>query len=473
MPTGRLVRVAVDDLDVLVGHTQALGHHLREGGLVALAVAVGAGQDLDLAGVGEADLGTLPQAHARAERADDRRRGDAAGLDVAGDADAAQPAAPLGFRLAGREALVVGELERLIQRRLVVARVVHEGHRRLVREGVLRDEVLPAELGRVHPDLARRLVEQDLEQERGLGPAGAAVGVHRRGVGVVGLHVGVDRRRLVLAGQQRRVEVGRDAGAEGGHVGADVRLRVHPQRQDVALLVGRELGVGDVVAAVRVGEEGLAALRGPLHRPAADLLAGPEDDALLAVDEDLGAEAAAHVGRHHAQLVLGRHADEGRDDQPVDVRVLRRDVERVALHAGVVVADRGARLERVRRQAVVGEVDPGDVGGPGDRGVGRRLVADLPVVDQVVRRRRRGPRTPGVVRLVDAGDGRAAARSRPRAPRPRPWPAGRCRRRRRPPGRRRSAPSPAPGAGAGPSSWATRPSTSPASRRCCCRARRP
>ena len=155
-----LVGVAVDDVDVLVGHAQLLGDHLRQGGLVALAVAVGAGHHLHLAGVGEADLRALPQADAGAERAHHRRGGDAAGLDVAGEADAAQLAAPLGLGLARREAGIVGELQRLVERRLVVADVVHQRHGRLVGEGVLRDEVLAAELGRVLAQLVRRLVHQ-------------------------------------------------------------------------------------------------------------------------------------------------------------------------------------------------------------------------------------------------------------------------------------------------------------------------
>ena len=49
---------------------------------------------------------------------------------------------------------------------------------------------------------------------------------------------------------------------------------LHPQRQDLAVLVERQLGVGDVVAAVRVGQEGLGAVGGPLHRPA-DLASRP------------------------------------------------------------------------------------------------------------------------------------------------------------------------------------------------------
>ena len=66
---------------------------LREGRLVALAVAVRAGQHLDRADGVDPHFGRFPQADAGAERADRRRRRDAAGLDVAAHADAAQLAA--------------------------------------------------------------------------------------------------------------------------------------------------------------------------------------------------------------------------------------------------------------------------------------------------------------------------------------------------------------------------------------------
>ena len=131
---------------------------------------------------------------------------------------------------------------------------------------------------------------------------------------------------------------------------------MHLERGEVAVGVHRQLGVGDVVAAVGVGEEALAALGGPLHRPA-DPLRRQQADALLGVDEDLGAEAAADVRRDDAQLVLGRDADERRDHQARDVRVLAGGVEREAVGAAVVLADRGARLDRVRHQAVVDQLD--------------------------------------------------------------------------------------------------------------------
>ena len=102
---------------------------------MALAVAVRTGEDFDGADRIDADLGGFPQADAGAEAADRLRRRDAAGLDVAGDADAAQLAFGLGLRLAGGEAGVVDRLHRGIQRGAEIADVIGHDHGRLVREG--------------------------------------------------------------------------------------------------------------------------------------------------------------------------------------------------------------------------------------------------------------------------------------------------------------------------------------------------
>ena len=280
---------------------------------------VRAGQHLDGADRVDPHLGRFPQADAGAERAHRGRRRDAAGLDVGGEADAAQLAVAGALALALAEVLVVGHLQRLVERGGVVARVVHHDDRRLVRE--LPDEVLAAERRRILAELARRHLHQALDDEGRLRAARAAIGVDRRGVGVDAVDLAVDRRDVVLARQQRRVEIGRHAGREGREIGAEIGLGLHAQAEDLALVVDRHLGVGDVVAAMRVGEEGLGAVGGPLHRPA-DLLRRPDADRLFGVDEDLRAEAAAHVGRDHAQLVLRRDADEGRQHEARDVRVL-------------------------------------------------------------------------------------------------------------------------------------------------------
>src|SRR5690606_40829425 len=63
------------------------------------------------------------------------------GLDVAGQADPAQLALGFARRAPRGEVGVVGEPQRLVQRRLIVAGVVLQRDRRLIGEGVLGDEV--------------------------------------------------------------------------------------------------------------------------------------------------------------------------------------------------------------------------------------------------------------------------------------------------------------------------------------------
>ena len=249
----RLVGVAVDDLDVLERHAELVDDELRKGRLVPLAVAVGAGHHLADAGMGEADLGALPKTDASAERADHGRRRDAAGLDVAGEADAAELALGLRSGTATGKVGVVRKLQRLVEMGLVVAGVVGERHRRVVGELVRLDEVLTAQLRRIPAELLGRRFDDGLEQIGRLGPTSAAIGVDRCGIGVHRIDRAMDRRRLVLTGEQGRVEIGRHAAREGREIGAHIGLGVHLERGEVAVRVHRQLGMGDMVPAVGVG----------------------------------------------------------------------------------------------------------------------------------------------------------------------------------------------------------------------------
>jgi hypothetical protein len=380
---GHAAGVAVHHVDRLDRDAQARRHDLREGGLVALAMAVRAGEHGHAAGRMDANLAALEQARARAERARDVRRRDAAGLDVARVADAAQLAGRLAGRLALAVALDLGQLARLVHAGMEVAGVVLQRHRRLVREG--GDEVALADLvlAQVHlPGAAR---DQPLEQVGGLGPAGAAVGIDRCRVGEPGIDLDVDLRRGVLAREQGGVEDGRHRGREGRQVGAEVGIGVDPHREELALTVHRHLGMAHVVAAVRVRQEAFRALGRPLD-VAVELLGGPGQAHVLGVEEDLRAEATTHVGRDHAHLVLGQAQHEGRHQQPLDVRVLVRDVERVVVGAAAVAADGHARLDRVGDQPVVDQIELRDVRGAREGGIDRRLVAQRPLVALVVGR---------------------------------------------------------------------------------------
>ena len=147
--------------------------------------------------------------------------------------------------------------------------------------------------------------------------------------------------------------------------------------------VDRQFGVRHVVAAVRVAEERLGSVGGPFDGTI-DLSGRPDADGLFRIDEDFGAEAAADVRRDHAQLVFWRNANERRQHHAGHVRVLTRRIQRQGVGSGIVLSDSRAGLHRVGNQTIVDEVDLGDVCRGGKSRLGRRLVAEVPVVDHVV-----------------------------------------------------------------------------------------
>jgi hypothetical protein len=101
-----------------------------------------------------------------------------------------------------------------------------------------------------------------------------------------------------------------------------------------------------MVACLVIGQKDLAALGGPFDR-AAELARKPEHERLLGIERTLCAEAAAHIGRHHTQLVLRQLQHEGSDQKSMDVWRLARGVECVFAGATVEFAGGGARLHRV------------------------------------------------------------------------------------------------------------------------------
>ena len=98
------------------------------------------------------------------------------------------------------------------------------------------------------------------------------------------------------------------------------------------------------------------------------------------------AEAAANIRRIHPQFVLWNGQHERAHQQADNMRVLAGGVERVVAVGGIVIADGATWLHRVRRHAIVGELQAGDVGGTGKRRVHLCLIANRPIVADVVRR---------------------------------------------------------------------------------------
>ena len=170
------------------------------------------------------------------------------------------------------------------------------------------------------------------------------------------------------------------------------------ERQELRVRVERQFDMGDVVAAMRVGHEAFRALGGPFDR-AAQLAGGPGDDRLFGVMVDLRAEAAADIGGDDAQFRLGDVEDEGAHQEPDHMRVLARRVERVLAGRAVKLADRGARLHRVRDEPVVDEVELDDVRRLGEGRFDRGESPMLPVVAEVARHIGKDLRRPRFQRL--------------------------------------------------------------------------
>ena len=214
------------------------------------------------------------------------------------------------------------------------------------------DPVLLAQLHRVAAKLGGELIHDPLDGVCRLGPAGTAVGVGRR---LGREHTGAEepvRRHLVDRREHEGAE-DRDTRGDELQVGAHVGEQLDLEPEQRAVLLRRDRDVLDLVAAVRRGLVVLAARLGPLDRPA-ELAGDDQREDLLGVDVELGAEAAAHVGGHDAQLVLGDARGE-REHHAQHVGDLGGGVQGELVGRRDRRHDDGARLHRRRQQTLLAE----------------------------------------------------------------------------------------------------------------------
>ena len=286
-------------------------------------MAVRAGEHGDAAGGVHAHLAAFKQTGPRAQSAGYVAGRQAAGLDVAGVANAAQQAFGLASAAPCGKAGHVAQLVGVLQAGMEVARVVLQRHRGLVRE--LSDEVATANFVLAQAQLKRGAAHNALEQVSGFRSSSASVGIHRRGVGEPGVHLHIHLRRAVLAGQQGGVQDGGHSGREGRQVSAQVGVGVDFERQELAVFVDRQRGVAGMVAAMGVAQEGFRAVAVPLD-VAVQLFRGPGQAHVFGIQVNLGAKAAAHVGCNHTHFVFRQAHHKGREQQALDVRILVRHV---------------------------------------------------------------------------------------------------------------------------------------------------
>ena len=336
-----LAGVPLDETHLAVRHAEPLGRHLRERRLVALPGRQRAGVQRERAVLRHADLHALRLA--------------AGALAVHREADASALAAPLALGAPASEALPVGERERLVEHRFEFAGIEDVASRRSI--GELRDEVSAAQIHNIHAELARRFVEQPLGNVGRLGLRRAPIRPHRTGVGEARVHHRMDQRDVVGVRVADRRVVRRDAGVVA-EIGAEVDVDRHAQGERAATRVERELGFGDLAAAVHVGRERFGARRGPFDRTT-ELARRPEHDRVLGIHLALHAEGAADIGHDDAQFRL-RHAEDRRQDFAQLERGLRRAVERPA--ALFLPGERRARLDRVGAGARIVDREPRHAG---------------------------------------------------------------------------------------------------------------
>ena len=141
------------------------------------------------------------------------------------------------------------------------------------------------------------------------------------------------------------------------------------------LLVERQFAGDDLVAAMGVAEQRFRTRRHPFDRTAADPARRPHHERILRIAAVLHAEAAADIGRNDAKFGLRDVQHLAGDGGAGAVRVLRGRIERVVVAVGMIVADRGARLDRIGGDARVVDLQRDDVFGAGEGRVGRVLVA--------------------------------------------------------------------------------------------------
>ena len=258
--------VAVTQLDRLVRDTERVGGDLGERGVVALSVGVGADVDGHAARGKNHDLRRLDQGHARSGRGGSAGA-EAADLDPGRKTDSEIPAVlpPLGLLAA--QLVVAGNLERLVERPVVVARVVDEAE--VVGEWKLRGEVLAPDLGRVHADLVGDEVDRPLDEVRRLRSARTAIGIGR---GLVGEDSDGPRGDMLppvrAAGEQARDCLKR---SEHPLIGAQVDVLRDVERHQRAVLLRAHLDVEDLAAAVGRGDEVLRPALDPFDRVAGEL----------------------------------------------------------------------------------------------------------------------------------------------------------------------------------------------------------
>ena len=353
---GRGVGVTVNDLHVVYRNAQLLGKNLGKGGFFALSVGRSTNEDVHLAGGVEADRGTFPQAAAEAHGARHLGGAQAANFAVATYAYAGVAAVLPSVGLVMPQLVVVDVLQRQVKDSLVVAAVIGQANGYIMAILELGNKVHPAHFHRVLTHFRRQQVHQPLQQEGGLRPTGAPIGLHRRRIGKTTVDIRLDVGDIVGPRVHQAVKDGGNSRRCRGEIGAHAGINHASDPGHSALAVGSHFHVFDMVAAVGGGYIALRAGLGPFYG-AAQLHCAEGSDHLPRIDRNLGAEPTAHLRGDDPNLVF-RNAGYQAGNEAGNVGILCGVPDGQFPHGRNVAGDGGTGLHGVGNQFLLDDGVP-------------------------------------------------------------------------------------------------------------------
>ncbi len=307
--------------------------------------------------------------------------GAAARLDKGRKADADQLAAFAPVVALAQKIFVVGHLERFAQRFFEIAGIVLDAGARGVGELIGLNEILSANFQAVHAQNRRGLVEQALDVQDRLGPAGAAIGAGRTSVGKDGDDLDPAVLNLIAAAGHAEHALRRSGGA-GVQIGAEIGDDFDFQTENLAVFSERHLRRHRLVASLDRRDEIFAAGGDPFDRLAQFEREIAGDD-IFAVHRSLAAEAAADVRRDQMNFVF-RKAEGVGDLGARAMRALGGEPHGQALAEGIGIDGDAARFHGQRDLARAGDVHGENMIGRGEGFVDVAAVLGHGVADVAV-----------------------------------------------------------------------------------------
>ena len=253
--------------------------------------------------------------------------------------------------------IIADQIQRLVEHRLVVAAVIFERLKVLIDDFVLvgerirRNQIAAPDLRRIDFECVRGQIEKPFHHEHAVLPAGAAIGGHDRQIGehggkgavIVRHHVGAEQGALAVDRDRQPIGIVR-AGVVQEHI---------LDTENAAVRGERDLGVMDLAALMRGGEEMLEPVLDPLHRTV-EPHRYPRQHHLFRIEHhDLRPKAAADEGHDHAHLPFAQ-AEHGGKAVPDEHRRLGSVPDRHLRAARVPLRHHATGLDR-RRDAVLVE----------------------------------------------------------------------------------------------------------------------